>query len=466
MSEFDLFVIGGGSGGVRAARVAAMNGANVAIAEEYRWGGTCVIRGCVPKKLFVYASRFRDDFEDAAGFGWNVASPRFDWPTLVANKDAEISRLEGLYRGNLVKAGVEVLHSRAELLDAHTVRLTPSGRTLTARTILIATGGRPSRLDVPGAHCAITSNEAFHLARLPASILIAGGGYIAVEFAAIFHGLGVETTLVYRGPKILRGFDEELRDGLSEALTQRGVTILCDAQIGAIDPGSDGYRITLRDGRVRNAGLVMFATGRLPNTQGLGLERAGVALGPDGAVRVDARSRSSVANIFAVGDVTNRINLTPVAIREGHAFAESEFGGKSTEVDYEVVPTAVFATPELGTVGLPEDAARARYPLLDVYKSTFRPLRGTLSGRPERMLMKLLVDGASDRVVGCHVLGPDAAEIVQMAAIAMRMGARKADFDATMALHPSVAEELVTMRQKTASPAPLLPIERGGDAAA
>jgi glutathione reductase (NADPH) len=443
-----------------------MNGAKVAIAEEYRWGGTCVIRGCVPKKLFVYASRFRDDFEDAAGFGWSVAPPRFDWPTLVANKDAEISRLEGLYRSNLVKAGVEVLHSRAELLDANTVRLTPGGRTFSTRTILIATGGRPSRPDVPGAHCAITSNEAFHLARLPPSILIAGGGYIAVEFAAIFHGLGVETTLLYRGPKILRGFDEGLRDGLSEALRRRGITIICEALIGAIDPCAEGYRVTLSDGRVRNVGLVMFATGRLPNTQGLGLERVGVALGPNGAVRVDARSRSSVANIFAVGDVTNRINLTPVAIREGHAFAESEFGGKRTVVDYEIVPTAVFSTPELGTVGLPEHAARTLYPLLDVYKSTFRPLRDTLSGRSERMLMKLLVDGASDRVVGCHVLGPDAAEIVQMAAIAMRMGARKADFDATMALHPSVAEELVTMREKAADVAPLSPIERGGDAAA
>ena len=466
MSECDLFVIGGGSGGVRAARVAARNGAKVAIAEEYRWGGTCVIRGCVPKKLFVYASRFRDDFEDAAGFGWSLAPPRFDWPTLVANKDAEINRLEGLYRSNLRNAGVEVLHARAELIDAHTVRLSPGGRTFKARTILIATGGHPTRLDLPGAHYAITSNEAFHLAQLPPSIVIVGGGYIAIEFASIFHGLGVETTLLYRGPKILRGFDEDLRDGLSAALRQRGVTIRCDAQLAAIERSGNGYRVALRDGVTQTAGLVMFATGRVPNTRGLGLERAGVALAANGAVRVDAYSRSSVANIYAVGDVTNRVNLTPVAIREGHAFADSVFGGKPIAVDYEVIPTAVFATPEIGTVGLPEEAARARYSELDVYRSDFRPLRGTLSGRPERMLMKLLVDGASDRVVGCHVLGPDAAEIVQMAAIAMRMGAKKADFDATMALHPSAAEELVTMREKFAGAAPLGPIERGGDAPA
>ena len=464
MSPCDLFVIGGGSGGVRAARIAARHGAKVAIAEEYRWGGTCVIRGCVPKKLFVYASRFRDEFEDAPGFGWSLAAAQFDWPTLVANKDTEIARLEGLYRSNLQKAGVEVIKGRAELLDANAVLVEPDARRIRARVVLIAVGARPTLPEVPGVQYAITSNEAFQLERLPPSILIAGGGYIAVEFASIFHGLGVATTLLYRGPKILRGFDEDLRDGLTAAFRERGITIDCHTEIAAIAKEGKHYRVTLKDGSVRTTGQVMFATGRTPNTRGLGLERAGVALGAKGAILVDAFSRSSVPNIYAVGDVTDRINLTPVAIREGHAFADSVFGGRPTAVNHELVPTAVFATPEIGTVGLPEHVARIRYPLLDVYKAEFRPLKGTLSGRSERMLMKLLVDGASDRVVGCHVLGPDAAEIVQMAAIAMHMGARKADFDQTMALHPSAAEELVTMREKWSAPV-AQPIERGGDAA-
>jgi glutathione reductase (NADPH) len=464
MSQCDLFVIGGGSGGVRAARVAALNGAKVAIAEEYRWGGTCVIRGCVPKKLFVYASRFRDDFEDAPGFGWSVGAPRFDWPTLLANKDAEISRLEGLYRTNLEKAGVEVLKGRAELLDPNTVVVEPGGRKLTARVVLVASGGRPTIPDLPGVQHAITSNEAFQLERLPQSILIVGGGYIAAEFASIFNGLGVDTALIYRGPKILRGFDEELRDGLTAALTERGINILLNAEIAAIEEEGGGYRVTLRDGRVRTTGRVMFAIGRSPNTEGFGLERIGVKLGAKRAVLVDELSRSSVENIYAVGDVTNRVNLTPVAIREGHAFADSVFGSRPTRVNYELVPTAVFSTPEIGTVGLPEHLARQRYASLDVYKAVFRPLRGTLSGRAEAMLMKLLVDGASGRVVGCHVLGPDAAEIVQMAAIAMHMGAKKEDFDATLALHPSAAEEFVTMRGKVLVATALPQMERGGNA--
>jgi glutathione reductase (NADPH) len=465
MRQCDLFVIGGGSGGVRAARVAARHGARVMIAEEYRWGGTCVIRGCVPKKLFVYASRFRDEFEDAPGFGWSLTAPRFDWPTLVANKDAEIARLEGLYRSGLQKAGAEVLKGRAELLDANTVLVEPGARRIEARVILIAVGARPTLPQVPGIQHAITSNEAFQLERLPPSILIAGGGYIAVEFASIFHGLGVATTLVYRGPKILRGFDEALRDGLTAALRERGIAIDCHAEIAAIAKEGKHFRVTLKDGSVRTTGLVMFATGRAPNTRALGLERAGVALGAKGAILVDALSRSSVPSIYAVGDVTDRVNLTPVAIREGHAFADTVFGNTPTAVNHELVPTAVFATPEIGTVGLPEHAARIRYPRLDVYKAEFRPLKGTLSGRRERMLMKLLVDGASDRVVGCHVLGVDAAEIAQMAAIAMHMGARKADFDQTLALHPSAAEELVTMREKWSASAAVPPIERGGDAA-
>jgi len=457
--DYDLFVIGGGSGGVRAARIAAGHGAKVAIAEEYRFGGTCVIRGCVPKKLLVYASRFRDDFEDAAGFGWSLSEPSFDWPTLIANKDAEIARLEGLYRAGLERAGVTILQARAELADAHTVTVQPGNRRLTARFILVATGGRPVVPEVPGAGHAITSNEAFHLESLPKSILIVGGGYIAVEFAGIFSGLGVDTTLVYRGPKILRGFDEELRDTLTAELLKRGIDVVCNAEIAAIDKGWLHTSVTLKDGSKVETGKVMCATGRSPNTRGLGLEAAGIELGPKGEVKVDPFSRTSVENIYAVGDVTDRVNLTPVAIREGHAFADTVFGDKPTAVDHELVPTAVFSTPEIGTVGLSEDRARARYPRLDVYKSHFRPLKHTLSGRDERMLMKLLVDGDSGRVVGCHILGADAAEIVQMAAIAMRLGATKADFDATMALHPSAAEELVTMREKWVPPVKAVPPE-------
>jgi glutathione reductase (NADPH) len=458
--DYDLFVIGGGSGGVRAARIAAGYGAKVAIAEEYRFGGTCVIRGCVPKKLLVYASRFRDDFEDAAGFGWSISAPSFDWPTLIANKDAEIMRLEGLYRQGLERAGVTLIHARAEVADAHTLTIQPGNRKVTAKVILVATGGRPALLEVPGAAHAITSNEAFHLESLPKSILIAGGGYIAVEFACIFNGLGVDTTLIYRAPKILRGFDEELRDILTDELLKRGIDLVCNAQMASIDKGWTHTNVTLKDGRTIETGKVMFATGRTPNTQALGLEAAGLKLGDNGEIAVDQYSRTSIENIFAVGDVTDRVNLTPVAIREGHAFADTVFGNKPTAVDHELVPTAVFSTPELGTVGLPEEAARERYPKLDVYKARFKPLRNTLSGRDERMLMKLLVDGDSDRVVGCHVLGADAAEIVQMAAIAMRMGAKKSDFDATMALHPSAAEELVTMREKWVPPTKPAPAKK------
>jgi glutathione reductase (NADPH) len=450
--DYDLFVIGGGSGGVRAARIAAGHGAKVAIAEEYRFGGTCVIRGCVPKKLLVYASRFRDEFEDAAGFGWSVEAPTFDWPTLIANKDAEIARLEGLYRAGLERAGVTMLDARAELADAHTLLLQPGGRKVTARYILVATGGRPVMPQLPGAGHAITSNEAFHLESLPRSMVIVGGGYIAIEFACIFNGLGVETMLVYRGAKILRGFDEELRDFLTQDLLKRGIDIKCNAQIAGIEKARSRLKVTLEDGSTLDAGRVMFATGRSPNTAGIGLEAAGVRMGDKGEIVVDAHSRSTAEHIYAVGDVTSRLNLTPVAIREGHAFADTVFGNKPTAVDHELVPTAVFSTPELGTVGLPEDKARERYPRLDVYKARFRPLKHTLSERDEPMFMKLLVDAESDRVVGCHILGADAAEIVQMAAIALKLKATKADFDATVALHPSAAEELVTMREKWVPP--------------
>jgi glutathione reductase (NADPH) len=446
--DFDLFVIGGGSGGVRAARIAANHGARVALAEEYRLGGTCVIRGCVPKKLLVYASRFSEEFEDAAGFGWTVGETKFDWATLIANKDKEIKRLETAYGANLERSNVTVHPSRAVLLDPHTVRLEKTGETLTASKILIATGGHPNTTPkLPGAEHVITSNEAFHLKELPRRVIVAGCGYIAMEFAGIFAGLGSEVTMIYRGQKVLRGFDEDLRDGVAEAYLRRGIRLVSGRVFTRIEKTPGGLVGHLSDGSTLEADVILFAIGRNPNTAGLGLDKLGVDMTERGAVKVDASSRSSVESVFAVGDVTDRVNLTPVAIREGHAFADTEFGNKPWTVDYDFIPTAVFSTPEIGTVGLPEDGARARYPKLDVYKSSFRPMKATLSGREGRMLMKLLVDGECDRVVGCHILGPEAAEIAQMAAIAMKMGATKADFDATMALHPTVAEELVTMRQ-------------------
>jgi len=452
--DHDLFVIGAGSGGVRAARIAAGHGARVAIAEEYRFGGTCVIRGCVPKKLLVYASRFRDEFEDAAGFGWTVGETSFDWAKLIANKDKEIARLEGIYRKNLERAGVAIHATRASLLDANTILLHATGKTVSAETILIATGAKPNLDDkLPGIEHVITSNEAFHLPELPRRVVVAGGGYIAVEFAGLFAGLGAETTLVYRGDKILRGFDEDLRDGLTEEYGKRGVRILTGRTFKRIAKTAAGLTAELSDGSSVEADRIMFAIGRSPNTIGLGLEAAGVKLGWNGHVVVDKGSRSSVPNIYAVGDVSDRVNLTPVAIREGHAFADSVYGKSPWMVDHHMIPTAVFSTPEIGTVGLPEHSAAERCRKLDLYKARFRPMKATLSGRDERTLMKLIVDAETDKVVGCHVLGPDAGEIVQMAAIAMRMGATKADFDRTVALHPSAAEELVTMRERWVPPA-------------
>lgn len=451
--DFDLFVIGAGSGGVRAARIAAGHGAKVAIAEEFRVGGTCVIRGCVPKKLLVYASRFSDEFEDATGFGWRLEEPVFDWPALVAAKDKEIARLEGMYRTSLERAGVTLLADRAEVTGPRSVRLKASGRTLSAGKILVATGGRPSLGEpIPGIEHVITSNEAFDLKRLPERIAIYGGGYIAAEFAGIFAGLGSQVTLVYRGDKILRGFDEDLRDGLTAAYAKR-IRILTNRTFKSIEKTGKGLKGTLDDGSAVEADEIMFAIGRAPNTAGLGLEAAGVALGWNGHVVVNEYSRSSVETIFAVGDVTDRLALTPVAIREGHAFADTEFGGKPWFVEHALVPTAVFSTPEIGTVGWPEHQAAEHCGKVQVYKASFRPLKATLSGRDERMLMKLIVAADNGKIVGCHVLGEDAAEIVQMAAIAMRMGATKADFDATMALHPSAAEELVTMREAWIAPA-------------
>lgn len=451
--EFDLFVIGAGSGGVRAARIAAGYGAKVAIAEEYRVGGTCVIRGCVPKKLLVYASRFPESFEDARGFGWQVPAATFDWPALVAAKNKEIARLEQIYQGTLQRAGVTVIEERAEVAGENSVRLVSSGRSVTAGKILVATGGTPSFGDkIPGLEHVISSNEAFDLEQLPKRIAIYGGGYIAVEFAGIFAGLGSEVTLVYRGDKILRGFDEDLRDHLTDAYTKRGIRIVTERTFARIEKTEAGLVGHLDDGSTVAADQIMYAIGRAPNTAGLGLQDVGVELGWNGHVVVDESSRSSVDTIFAVGDVTDRMALTPVAIREGHAFADTEFGGKPWLVELAMVPTAVFSTPEIGTVGLPEHLAAERCGRLDVYKASFRPLKATLSGRDEKMLMKILVDGESDRVIGCHVLGEDAAEIVQMAAVAMRLGTTKTDFDRTIGLHPTSAEELVTMREKWVAP--------------
>jgi len=448
--DYDLFVIGDGSGGVRAARIASGHGAKVAIAEEYRYGGTCVIRGCVPKKILVYASRFRDDFEDSAGFGWSFdGEAKFDWATLIANKDKEIDRLEGIYKGILERNNVEAFSERAELEDAHTIRLKSSGRTITADKILVATGGTVNYDDkLPGVEHVISSNEAFDLKELPKHIVIAGGGYIAVEFAGIFNGLGAKTTLVYRRDKVLRGFDEDMRDGLMEAMQARGINIITDNVFTKIEKTGSSLKGTLSNGDILDADQIMFAIGRDPHTKGLGLENAGVEVGRKGEIKVTAQSQSSVANIYAVGDVTDRVALTPVAIREGHAFADSVFGKSPRAVEHDTIATAVFSTPEIGTCGLTEAQAREKFGDVDIYKSQFRPMRGTISGSPERMIMKLIVNPADQKILGCHILGPDAGEIIQVVGITMKMGATKDDFDATMALHPSAAEELVTMREK------------------
>ena len=446
--DYDLLVIGAGSGGVRAARIAARYGAKVAVAEEYRVGGTCVIRGCVPKKLFVYASKFAEEFEDAIGFGWTTDKVSFDWSTLIENKDKEIDRLNKAYIRNLEGAGAELILERATVEDANTVRLA-SGRKVTARYILVATGATPFvPRHLPGHELAITSNEAFHLERLPSRIVIVGGGYIAVEFAGIFSGLGVETVLVCRGAQILRGFDDDIRNHLAGEMKKKGIELRTQADVSAIERSGTGVRVTLNDGTGFGAGQIMFATGRIPNVVDLGLDKAGVELTPHYAVKVDEYSRTTVPSIYAVGDVTNRANLTPVAIREGHAFADTVFGGKDVKVDHSLVPTAVFSQPEVGTVGLTEAQARESVRAVDIYKTSFRPMKHTLSGRDERMLMKLVVDGETDRVLGCHICGPDAGEMAQLLGISLRLGAKKSDFDATMAVHPTAAEELVTMREK------------------
>jgi glutathione reductase (NADPH) len=453
MSDYDvdLFVIGGGSGGVRAARIASQHGARVMLAEEYRVGGTCVIRGCVPKKLLVYASRFRAEFEDAVGYGWTLPRSSFDWPTLIANKDREIARLEVAYTMALEKAGVTVVKTRAVIADAHTVHLA-NGDRVRAATILIATGGAPSYGDpIAGIEHAISSNEAFHLPQLPPHVVIQGGGYIAVEFAGIFAGLGAHVTLVYRGENILRGFDDDVRQHVRMDMEKHGVRVFTGCKVAAIERIDSRFSVRLSSGNKVSADCVMFATGRQPKIAKIGLKEAGVDIAKNGGVAVDEYSRTSVANIYAIGDVTNRVNLTPVAIREGAAFADTVFGGRPTAVDHTNVPTAVFSEPEVGAVGLTEAQARARLAQTDVYRAMFKPLKATLSGRDTTVLTKLVVDGVTDRVVGCHIVGEGAAEMIQVAAIAVKMGATKADFDATMALHPTTAEELVTMRQKSAS---------------
>ena len=450
--DVDLFIIGAGSGGVRAARIAASHGARVTIAEEYRVGGTCVIRGCIPKKLLVYASRFADEFADAAGYGWSVPEPSFDWPTLIANKDREIARLEAAYVSTLERHRVGLVKSRATLEDAHTVRLIATGARVRAKTVLIATGGAPHHgATIAGLDHVISSNEAFQLAELPRRILIQGGGYIAVEFAGIFRGLGSQVTLVYRGENILRGFDDDLRAHLRSEMERRGIKIITRQTVAAVEKVDHGYCVELSNNEEIVVDRVMFATGRRPNVAGFGLEAAGVKLAANGGIAVDAYSQSSVSHIYAIGDVTNRVNLTPVAIREGHAFADSVFGRKPTPVDHSDVPTSVFSEPEVGVVGLTEAEARARLAKVDIYKTSFRPLKSTLSGRDTRSLMKLVVDGETDRVVGCHIVGADAGELIQIVGVAVKMKATKADFDATMAVHPTAAEELVTMREKSMS---------------
>lgn len=446
--DYDLFVIGGGSGGVRSARLAAGLGVRTAIAEEYRFGGTCVIRGCVPKKLFVYASEFGHAIDDARGYGWTTGEKRFDWKTLIDNKDAEIERISKVYSGGVEAAGGTVIHDRAEVAGPHTVKLVHENRTVSAERILIATGGHPFIPEIPGRELAITSNEAFHLEALPEKIVIVGAGYIAIEFACIFHGLGVEVELLYRGGEILRGFDHDLRHALAEIMTAQGIAITCNTEPAAIGKAGGSLSVvTTRDTSIA-CGAVMFATGRRPNIVGLGLQKLGVKCGWNGRIMVNDWYQSSAPSIYAVGDVTDRVNLTPVAIRDGIAFIEANYKNNPNPVDLAYLPTAVFSQPEIGTVGYTEEHAREMFRAVDIYKSSFRPLKNTLSGRPERMLMKLVVDAETDKVVGAHILGPDAAEMAQLLAISLKLGARKADFDATIALHPTAAEELVTMREK------------------
>jgi glutathione reductase (NADPH) len=446
--DYDLFVIGAGSGGVRAARIASLAGARVAIAEEYRIGGTCVIRGCVPKKLLVFGADYQQLLADAPGYGWTVQA-KFDWATLRDRVQTEVTRLSGIYTANLAKAGVTAFEERAELVDAHRLRLKKSGSEITAERILIATGGRPYLPeDLPGVELGITSNEAFHLPVLPRRVLIVGGGYIALEFANIFSGLGSETRILHRGDQLLRGFDQDLRAHMHIEAERSGVRLSMKTTVTRLEKAGDGLRATLSTGESVDTDVVLFAIGRHPNTGGLGLEGAGVKLDSEGAVIVDEYSKSCVDHIYAIGDVTNRMNLTPVAIRDGHAFADTVYNQRPTPVDHSTVASAVFGRPPVGTVGLAEADARNSFKTVEIYRTSFRPMRTAFVGNETRTLMKLVVDGETDKVLGVHIAGDDAAEMVQMAAIAVKAGITKKQWDSTMALHPTAAEEIVLMREK------------------
>jgi glutathione reductase (NADPH) len=449
--DFDLFVIGGGSGGVRAARMSAQFGARVALCEERYMGGTCVNVGCVPKKLLVYGSHIAEEWEDAAGYGWSVEKPSFDWKRMIANKDKEITRLNGIYRSLLDNAGVKVIDGRGSLVDAHTVQV--DGVNYTCEHILVATGGWPTVPEIPGGEHIITSNEAFFLEELPRHITIVGGGYIAVEFAGIFQGFGSQVTQLYRGPLFLRGFDDDARSFLAGEMQKKGVDLRFNIDVEGIEKTAEGLKLSLSDGSQLTTDLVMYATGRAPNATGLGLEELGVECNWRGAVVVDEYLRTNLPSIHALGDVTDKLQLTPVALAEGMALAKTLFGGEPTMVDYENVATAVFSQPCLGTVGLTEAAARSHHGEVTIYKSAFTPMKHTLTQNTEKTLMKLIVDTRTDVVVGVHVVAPEAGEIIQGVAIALKCGATKAQFDATIGIHPTAAEELVTMRTPEPEPA-------------
>ncbi len=446
--DYDLFVIGAGSGGVRAARMSAALGARVAIAEDRYLGGTCVNVGCVPKKLFVYASHFAEDFEIARSFGWSFDNKRFDWPTLIRNKDREIARLNDVYRRILENNGVTLVNGRAVLVDAHNIDI--DGKKISAERILVATGGWPDIPEIPGREHVISSNEAFHLDRLPERIAIVGGGYIAVEFAGIFHGMGVDTTLIYRGPLFMRGFDTGIRERLATEMRHQGIRLIFDNNLNAVEKTGDSLSAVFTDGSTMEFDTIMYATGRKPNTANLGLEHVGVQLNERGAIEVNEHYQTSVPSIYAVGDVTDRINLTPVALAEGMFLARELYGKPAEAIDYDLVPTAVFSQPNIGTVGLTEDEARTRYGELDIYQSAFRPMKLSLSESEEKTFMKMIVERGTDRVLGVHMLGQEAGEIIQGIAIALRAGATKSTFDTTIGIHPTSAEEFVTMREPVA----------------
>ena len=444
--DYDLFIVGAGSGGVRAANMAAAQGVRVAIAEQRNLGGTCVNLGCVPKKLLVYASQFRDEFESAAGFGWTVGKSTFNWTRLIANKNREIERLHAVYRNRLQKSGVSIITGRAQVLDAHTVAV--DGTEYSSERILIATGGWPFVPDIPGKQHIVTSNDMFFLEQLPKRIIIVGGGYIAVEFASILHGLGVDTTICHRGHKLLHGFDEDIRDFLAHEMIRKGINILFNTDIEAIESAGDCFAARLIDGSKVSTDLVMYATGRTPNSTGFGLEKLGIELDDEGAIKVNDDYQTNVPSIYALGDVTNRVNLTPVAIAEGMALVNKLYVNQPRPVDYDNIPTAVFSQPTIGTVGLTEAQAREKYPDIDIYKTSFTPMKNTLSGIDEKTLMKMIVVRSTDRVVGMHMVGTDAPEIIQGMAVAIRAGATKAVFDSTIGIHPTAAEEFVTLRVK------------------